>query len=238
MDNINEFGMHDMSLIPPDEEIAAAGAASFHVPEGASWALTSTLPEIRGVELLRDASGTVDVGKTIREMFLCIQNMERQLNDVLSINASLERDIKSSRELITNLRTEKQDLQRTIDTINREIPSKRELQAQVEHLIEERNSSQSSVRDMKNLSERARYEAQVYKGRIEELQEEKADLLRDINYLESKISAALKKINAYAKEINILKGERHIHREKISKLEKSYRDCVDERDSLISRTID
>ncbi|MBF0554223.1 MAG: hypothetical protein HQK96_06630 [Nitrospirae bacterium] len=231
MDNMNEFEINEMSLIPPGEPSGTAAA-------GASWALAGTLPEIRGVELLRDASGTVDVGKTIKDMFICIQNMEKQLNDVLSINASLERDVKSSKELITNLRTEKHDLQRTIDTINREIPPKRELQAEIEHLIEERNSSQSYVVDMKALSDKAKYETQVYKIRIEELQEEKADLLRDITYLETKISAALKKINAYAKEINILKGERHIHREKIVKLEKGYRDCVEERDSLISRTIE
>ncbi|MBF0457177.1 MAG: hypothetical protein HQK99_04700 [Nitrospirae bacterium] len=237
MDNISEFEMHEMSLMPPGEEAGTVRTGA-NQAAGASWALTSTLPEIRGVELLRDASGTVDVGKTIREMFICIQNMEKQLTDVLSINASLERDIKSSRELITNLRTEKQDLQRTIDTINREIPSKRELQAEIEHLIEERNSSQSYVVDMKAVSDKAKYEAQVYKNRIAELNEEKSDLLRDINYLETKIGAAMKKINAYAKEINILKGERHIHREKIAKLERSYRDCVQERDSLISRNIE
>ncbi|MBF0321183.1 MAG: hypothetical protein HQL01_15425 [Nitrospirae bacterium] len=233
MDNDHEI--QEMSLIPQDDTIGVEKKAALGA---SSWTLSSTLPEIRGVELLRDASGTVDVGKTIREMFLCIQNMEKQLNEVLSINASLERDIKSSRELITNLRTEKQDLQRTIDTLNHEIPSKRELQAEVDHLIEERNSSQSYVVDMKAMVEKARHEAQGYKGRVAELEEEKADLLKDIAYLESKISAALKKINTYAKEINILKGERHIHRERLAKLEKSYRDCVEERDSLINRTIE
>jgi predicted nuclease with TOPRIM domain len=91
---------------------------------------------------------------------------------------------------------------------------------------------------MKTLVDKTRHEAQGYKERVEELQEEKADLLRDIAYLETKISAALKKINAYAKEINILKGERHIHRERLSKLEKGYRDCMEERDSLINRTIE
>ena len=233
MDNDHEI--HEMSLIPQDD---TTGVEKKAAPGASSWSLASTLPEIRGVELLRDASGTVDVGKTIREMFLCIQNMEKQLNEVLSINASLERDIKSSRELITNLRTEKQDLQRTIDTLNHEIPSKRELHAEVDHLIEERNSSQSYVVDMKAMVDKARHEAQDYKDRVAELQEEKADLLKDIAYLESKISAALKKINTYAKEINILKGERHIHRERLAKLEKSYRDCTEERDSLINRTIE
>jgi chromosome segregation ATPase len=187
------------------------------------------IPEIKGMALLREEIDTLDLGKTIREMFLSIHNMESQLTRVLSINAALEKDLKSSRELIVELRKEKLSLEETIDSINTAIPAKKELQAEVEYLVEERNRAHYSVQEMKAMLEKARAETVELKRRNGELDVEKTDLRKDVDYLELKMSAAVEKINAHARQINILKGERLAVLEDMKNLRSKYERCVSEK---------
>jgi chromosome segregation ATPase len=190
------------------------------------------IPEIKGMELLREEIDTLDLGKTIRDMFLSIHNMESQLTKVLSINAALEKDIKSSREMIVELRKEKLGLEETIDSINAGIPAKKELQAEIEYLVEERNRAHASVQDIKSMLEKTREETIGLKRRNEELDVEKTDLRKDVDYLELKVSAAVEKMNACAREINIFKGGRLAMQEDMKNLREKYEKCVSEKIEL------
>jgi len=187
------------------------------------------IPEIKGMALLREEIDSLDLGKTIREMFLSIHNMESQLTSVLSINAALEKDLKSSRELIVELRKEKLSLEETIDSINTAIPAKKELQAEVEYLVDERNRAHYSVQEMKAMLDRFRAETIELKRRNDDLEVEKTDLRKDVDYLELKMSAAVEKINAHARQINILKGERLAVQEDMKHLKTKYDRCVSEK---------
>lgn len=176
------------------------------------------LPEMKALEYLKIETGTVDIGKTINDLFVTMQKMDAQLKSVLTINAALEKDIRISRDVIDRLKAGKNELENTITILREEMPSKRDLQVEIEHLIEERNQAQASIRSMKILTENAGRETHILKQRVAELENEKADLKRDINYLELKLNATGEKLNAYVREVNILKGERLSHMEKIGNL--------------------
>jgi chromosome segregation ATPase len=195
------------------------------------------MPEIKVLDNLKNETGTLDIGKTIKDLFASMQNMNAQLNSVLSINAALEKDIKASKDVIDRLKAERRQLDETIAMMREEMPSKRELQAEIGHLIEERNEAQASIRSMRQWVEKTKSEMQGLKERVVELENEKADLTRDVNYLEIKFNAALEKLNAYAKEITILKGERLSNLEKVENLRLQHRKCMEEKNKLLTQNL-
>lgn len=180
------------------------------------------MPEMKVLEYLKNETGTMDIGKTIKDLFVSMQNMDAQLKSVLTINAALEKDIRISKDVIDRLKAEKSELENTITMLREEMPSKRDLQVEIEHLIEERNHAQASIRSMKLLVENTKGETHGLKERVAELENEKADLKRDIDYVEIKLNAALEKLNAYVKEVNILKGERLSNLEKTGNLRQQH----------------
>ncbi len=194
---------------------------------------TSLMPEIRGLELLKKAGSALNVGRTIKDMFAIIKSMETQLKKVLAINASMEKDLDASKEVISNMKTEKQLLEQRITDLEHEMPSKRELQAEIDHLIEERNIAQPRISDMKTEVEKVVQDAGSLKNRIGGLEEEKSDLLKEIGFLEVKVGTSMKKVKAHERAINMMKGERLIMLKKMKSLGNDCKRCEDEKDQLV-----
>jgi chromosome segregation ATPase len=190
------------------------------------------MPEMKVLEYLKNGTGNLDIGKTIKDLFVSMKNMDEQLKGVLNINAALEKDIRTSKDVITRLKAERSELENTITTLREEMPSKRELLSEIGHLIEERNRAQASIRSMNLWVENTKSETQGLKERVTELDNEKADMARDINYLEIKLNSALEKLKAYAKEVTVLKGERLSNMIKIENLRKQYAKCVEDKNRL------
>lgn len=212
------------------------------MPEDCAYAASSDLivrdmPELKVLEYLKNETSSLDIGKTIKNLFESMQNMDAHLNSVLAINAVLEKDIKASKEVIARLKTERDELEDTRITLLEEIPSKRQLQAEIAHLIEERNEAQASIRTMKMQVEKTRSETLALKNRVTELENEKTDLARDINYLENKFDAAVERLNAYAKELSILKGEKLSNLEKLEGLKLQYTKCMEEKNKLRAQNL-
>lgn len=191
------------------------------------------MPELKVLGYLQNGTGTLDVGKTIQNLFVSMQNMDAHLNSVLAINAVLEKDIRASKDVITRLNAEKSQMEEAAAKLRDEMPSKRELQAEIEHLIEERNEAQASIRSRRQQVEKTLSEMQGLKDRVVELGHEKADLTKDIEYLEIKLGAAVEKLNAYAREITVLKGEKVSNLEKYEKLRLQYGKCMEENKGLL-----
>lgn len=219
-----------------------SGEADQHISEDCAFASSGDLivrdmPEIKVLEYLKNETSTLDIGKTIKNLFESMQNMDAHLNSVLAINAALEKDIKASKEVIAKLKIERAELDDTITALREEMPSKRLLQAEISHLIEERNEAQASIRAMKQQVEKIKNEAQSYQKRVAELENEKADLARDINYLETKFEASVERLNAYAKELSTLKGERLSNMEKLESLKLQYAKCVEDKKKIMAQKI-
>ncbi len=190
------------------------------------------MPEIKVLEHLKNTTGSHDVAQTIKTLFNSMQNMDAQLQSVLKINATLEADLKTSKELIAQLRVERSELEATINKMNEELPSKRELKAEIDRLIEERNEAQAQIKVLKDRSQAIQAEREQYRRRIEELETEKQDLLKDITYLEQKLSVAMEKLEICAREINTLRGERVSNLQKIEHLKAQYDRCKQELDRV------
>ena len=177
------------------------------------------MPEIKGLEILKEGTYAVDLEKTISDMLAVIEKMEAQLESVLKLNANLEKDLETSKEMIIDLKAEKSHLEDTVARMEEEIPSKRELQMEIDHLIEERNDAQRSIREMKLKIEKIQKEAVQYQNQITSLKEDKKDVIIETDYLESKLNAVLEQNRNYENEINVLRGEKLTHMEKIKSLE-------------------
>jgi len=177
------------------------------------------MPEIKGLEILKEGTYAVDLEKTISDMITVIEKMEVQLESVLKLNANLEKDLEISKEMIIDLKAEKSHLEDTVGRMEEEIPSKRELQMEMDHLIEERNDAQRSIREMKFKIEKMQKEAVQYQNQITSLREDKKDAIIETDYIESKLNAVLEQNRNYENEINVLRGEKLTHMEKIKSLE-------------------
>ncbi|HIJ59252.1 MAG TPA: hypothetical protein HPP56_01345 [Nitrospirae bacterium] len=190
------------------------------------------MPELKVLEQLKNETGAIDIGKTIKDLFASMQNMDAQLNAILAINKALEKDLEASKDVVARLKAENNELQEKNKALNDEMPSKRELKYEIERLIEERNEAQAMIRSMKKSVEKQRADTKELNDKISELEGEKADLQRDIHYLEIKLNSAIEKLNSYAKEIATLKGERVSLMEKYERQNQQLKQCLEEKKKL------
>ncbi len=221
-------------IIEPQEE---CNEASTEQKEDCSFISEGVLvvrdmPELKVLEHLKNETGAMDIGKTIKDLFTSMQNIYAQLNSVITINKALEKDLEASKEVITRLKAENRELQQRLDLINEELPTRRELKAEIERLIEERSEAQATLRSMKNYMDKHKLETKELNDRIKELEDEKADLQRDIHYIELKLNSAIDKLNTYSKEIATLRGERVSLIEKYERQNQQLKQCLEDKKKL------
>ena len=172
------------------------------------------LPELKGLEILKEGTYAIDPEKTISNMVAVVKKMEAQLQNALLINSDLEKDLDDAKEMIIDLRAEKADLWNTVARLEEEIPSKRELQMEIEYLIEERSYAQRKIRDLKLKIEEIEKKTAEYKDVISDLKEDKIDSRIGADYLVIKLDSSLEKNKIQMDEI------KHLDREKLAKIEK------------------
>ncbi|MEO5356278.1 MAG: hypothetical protein H7844_03145 [Nitrospirae bacterium YQR-1] len=183
--------------------------------------------ELNIFKLLNEETASPNIGATVKEIVVSLVRMEAELNDVLSINAALVRDITAAKDAIADLRLEKAEREALIEQMRQEIPAKNQMLAEVEYMVNERNAAQATIHDLKVKAEKAVKELEFAKMRIKELENEKADLIGDVGVLESKLEKAAGKLNFYQRRLNTLEGERVIREGKLADLQKRYRDNLD-----------
>jgi len=176
------------------------------------------MPQLKGLELLQDGTYTIDLEKTISDMLVVIKNMEAQLERVLEVNAQYEKEIDFSKKLIARLKSEKSKLTEKIDTMEQQIPTKRELQIEIEHIVDEKNHAHNKIQTVMETNESLIKEIQRLKDHVQTFEEERMDARMEIGYLDVQIKALQAKNRKYAHDINILKGERISFLEKIKSL--------------------
>jgi len=192
------------------------------------------MPKIKELETLKQGVYAVDLEKTVTDMFVVMKNMEVQLEKVLRINSVLEKDLNEAKEMIADLKEAKSRLEQTISRMEMEAPSKRELQIEIDQLIEERNDVQASIHEMNLKVEKLQVAVIDYQKRSGDLEEEKRDLMSEINFLGSRLNTATEKIAEYKNDMNMLKGEKLAHVEKSKVLEKELNEVLDDKYRLTS----
>ncbi len=193
----------------------------------------ATVPKMKGLDILKEGIYTVDLEKTINDMFLVIKNMESQLEKALTINTLLAKDLSEAKEVIAGLKRSKSNLVDTIERMESEAPSKRELQMEIDQLIEERNGAEISIREMKSQVKKMQELVIQHQRRSGNLEEEKQDVIAEVNYLESRLEDAAERIIHLKKEVNIFKGEKLITEEKMKSLESNMQETLDEKYQLV-----
>lgn len=191
------------------------------------------MQKIGGLEILKEGGYEVDLEKTIHDMFGVTKNMESQLERVLRINAQLENDLTDSKKMLAELKAAKSKLEQKVSLLETEVPSKRELQIEIDHLTEERNLAQVSIRDQKTKISKIQKTLLDYQKQVASLAEERKDALAEINFLESRLNKATQKIRESEVRINALSGEKLALTEKIQGLEKDLTETLDEKYKLI-----
>ena len=190
------------------------------------------IPKIQGLADLKEGFLEVDMGSTIDEMYTVITNMEDQLKNVLKINAILEKDLDKSKVRIEYLRKQETLLKQKIGQLQKEMPSKRELAIELDHLISERNDDQIAINSMKKRISDLKEEVNRYQSQLEKISEEKNDLLSDVDYMNATIDESTKKMNGYKMNIQSLKGECIANVKKIKDLEGQLKQSAAEKDAL------
>lgn len=187
------------------------------------------LPELQGLEILKEGTYVVDPEKTISNMVGLVKNMESQLQGTLSLNSDLERDLDDSKEMIIDLRAQKTDLENTIQRMEEEIPSKRELQMEIEYLVDERSSAQLKIKDHKQTIEKMKLNVEQLKAAISDLEEDKKDYRVEADYLVTKLNTVLEKNKALRNRIQKHEQDKNAGLEKIGMLEKELEKADEER---------
>ncbi len=187
------------------------------------------LPEIKGLEILKEGAYAIDPEKTITNMVAVVKKMEAQLQNALLLNASLEKDLDDSKEMIIDLSDEKAVLKKTIARLENEIPSKRELQLEIEYLTEERSSAQRKIRDLNKSIDKLEKAALQHQETIVELKTDKKDSRIETDYLITRIGFLMKKNKSLAAEVKKLEQDNLSKIARINMLEKELNSADEER---------
>ena len=187
------------------------------------------LPELKGLDILKEGTYAIDPEKTIYNMVAVVKKMEVQLHETLRLNSDLEKDFNDSKVLILDLKAEKAELENIILRMEEEIPSKRELQMEIEYLIDERNSTQGKIRDLKHkiieLNKNAEHQNEI----ISDLKEDKKNYRVESDYLVIKLDSLMKNNRIHLDEIKKLNRENLAKDEKIKALEQELKKADEER---------
>ncbi|KPA14585.1 magnetosomen protein Mad25-1 [Candidatus Magnetomorum sp. HK-1] len=192
-----------------------------------------TAAKIKGLDLLKEGVYSVDLEKTINDMFSVIKSMESQLHKVLRINELLEKELDDAKQRISSLTKANKSLEQTIARLEEEMPSKRELKIEMEHLVDERNESHTKIRDLKNRLDKVQNSMMQYQRQAHDLGEEKRDIIADVSFLESRLNASNEKVIRYEKEIKSLKGEKLTMISKFNAMEDELKETLEEKYQMI-----
>ena len=194
---------------------------------------STRIPKLKELELLKDGVYSVDLEKTINDMYRVIKNMEAQVESVLKINVVLEKDLKDAKAVISALSQSKSEMEDQIARMQEEVPSSRELQIEIDHLIEERNAAQASIRELTFKMDNMKRTSFQSMQKSSSLEEQKRDFITEINFLESRLHSAMQKISENENRISQINGEKIVQEEKIQTLQQEINDALDEKFSLI-----
>jgi len=187
------------------------------------------ISKIKGMELLKEGVYSVDLEKTISDMFSVIKSMESQLHKVLNINELLEKELDEAKQRISTLTKNKKDLEQNIARLEEEMPTKHEMRIEMDHLIDERNQAHSQLRDLKQRLSNAQNATLKYQRQAHELSEEKRDIIDDVTFLESRLNASNDKLLRYEKAVKSLKGEKLTLISKLSTVENELNETLEEK---------
>jgi chromosome segregation ATPase len=193
----------------------------------------SSMPKIRGLDLLKEGIYEVDLEKTVHDMFAVIKSMESQMERVMRINVLFEKDLNDSKKMMAELKDAKRKLEEKVSRMEDEIPSKRELQIEIDHLMEERNLAQVNIHELKSKIEKTQTRLIECQKQMGKLGEERKDALSEVNFLESRLNKSTQKIGNCEAQINVLRGENLAMTEKLKGLEKDLTETLDEKYKLI-----
>lgn len=191
------------------------------------------LPEIKGVDILRDATYSVDLERTVEEMALIISKMESQLERVLLLNSVLENDLKVSKEIIVDLQAKANSLEEKAADLEAEMPSKRELQMEVDQLEEERTATQNKIYELKTQYDKIQEELGGLRAKVVQLGTEKEDAVAEVAFLEARQAASRQQHNTLQERINHLKEEKVGFQRKIIALQDECQRIMEDKYKLI-----
>jgi len=187
------------------------------------------LPELKGLDILKEGTYAIDPEKTIYNMVTAVKKMEVQLHETLHLNSDLEKDFNDSKVLILDLKAEKAELENIILRMEEEIPSKRELQMEIEYLIDERNSTQGKIGDLKHKIVELNKNAEQQNEIISNLKEDKNNNKVESDYLVIKLDSLMKNNRIHLDEIKKLNRENLAKDEKIKTVEQELKKADEER---------
>jgi len=231
---IEDFTQDQTSEMPPMDALANEIAQSTE-DQALDISLQDSdiaLPQIKGLEELKEGIYAVDLENTIDNMYNVITNMETQLKNVLKINAKLEKELARSKVRIEHLKDHETFLKEKIEQLENEMPSKRELTIELEHLVSERNDDQITIRAMNKRIAQMNEDIQMYKDRLDAESEEKNDLIADVEFMDATIDDSAKKINDYQLNIKYLKGQAIANANTIKELESQLSQSASEKIQL------
>lgn len=190
------------------------------------------LPSIKGIDILKKDESASDIEQTVSGMYDIVRNMESQLNRVISINKLLEMDLKEAKAMIAELKEDRANLKGQLKVAEDEMPSKRELTAEIEHLIDERNTAQLIIHDS-NIKVREMEQTKLDLDHVKELEETQKGMIEEIGFLEGRLKKTIDVLDSVQKENTMLQGEKAAQMDRIINLEKDLAQTLEENDMLI-----
>lgn len=194
----------------------------------------SLLAEIKGLGTLKDGAYSVDFDNTVENMAHIISNMESQLDQVLSLNAVLKNDLNSCKEIIVENKVEKARLEEAISQLQAQMPSKRELQMEIDQLVDDRSDAQNRIHALNATCTTLTENLSELRKQMAKLAIEKEEAVAEINYLESCQNGVREQNTSLQERINQLKQEKISYQTKVIALQEECQRAMEEKYALVS----
>lgn len=184
-------------------------------------------------EFLSEKVGNLTIEGTIHEMYMTIKGMETQLRKVLDINASLEDDLKKTKDELTETNKVNSGLREKIESLENEGPARKELDMELQDLISQHNRKQEEAQDAVKERRAIGLEIDMLKRDLARLNEEKNDSISDALVLKVKVEGLASVLKERDARIKKIVAENADFRKMLSKRESELAGFIEENKAIL-----
>jgi chromosome segregation ATPase len=176
--------------------------------------------------------------ETVQTLSLMIKDLEDQLERMLAINDAIEKDLSKEQQ-------RRMELERTIDSLEREIAAKEhevaqldDLKTEVSHLTGERSRLAVTIEELGKQLTATEQDNRKLARQTEQLRVEREDVVEELESVEAQFSRAMELVTDLRARLAVSTEERDASRDRLQLADEKVAQLATERDSLLAEVDD
>jgi chromosome segregation ATPase len=178
------------------------------------------------------SAGEPQLQHSVQTLSRMIQNMEKQLERMLSINEALENDLEQEKKKTAKALGEHDELRKSLQRADQEVATLGDLQAEIGHLGHERSRLASNIEELGRQLAETEQENRRLERLCERMRDERDDAVEELQSVEAQFDHAMKMVGDLRTRLATLGEERDALMGRVKVLDSQIQMAEEQRDGL------